>query len=152
MRKLFVKTKTKNIINSNISPKDSFRLNKNKIKDFSAYSSKQIIGNEYYNKFLQILNNYSNNLPEDIEISIYDNLKEENKNKNINLLAIIDMVNESINEEESKKGFLALIRQSYLLGKLRTNIVSIYFIFLSIYRKKNILLVYLEKRNQVNQL
>ena len=152
MRKLFVKTKTKNIINSNISPKDSFRLNKNKIKDFSAYSSKQIIGNEYYNKFLQILNNYSNNLPEDIEISIYDNLKEENKNKNINLLAIIDMVNESINEEESKKGFLALIRQSYLLGKLRTNIVSIYFIILSIYRKKNILLVYLEKRNQVNQL
>ena len=35
------------------------------------------------------------------------------------------MVNELIDDNESKKGFLALVRQSYLLGKLRSNIVSI---------------------------
>ena len=35
------------------------------------------------------------------------------------------MVNGLIKDDESKKGFLALVRQSYLLGKLRTYIVSI---------------------------
>ena len=42
------------------------------------------------------------------------------------------MMNDLIDEEESKKGFLALLRQSYLLGKLRSNIVSInlFFIFI----------------------
>ena len=41
-------------------------------------------------------------------------------------------MNDLIDEEESKKGFLALLRQSYLLGKLRSNIVSInlFFIFI----------------------
>ena len=34
------------------------------------------------------------------------------------------MVSDLINDEESKKGFLSLIRQAYLLGKLRCNIVS----------------------------
>ena len=33
-----------------------------------------------------------------------------------------------INDEESKKGFLVLVRQSYLLGKLRSHVVSL-FIF-----------------------
>ena len=84
----------------------------------------KIFGKDYYLKFLELLNNYSNNYPEDIEISIYDNLKEDNDNKNQNLLEIKEMVNDVINDEESKKGFLALVRQSYLLGKLRTNIVS----------------------------
>ena len=130
MRNLFSKQKTKNIVNSNISPnnnfisKNNFLLNFNKIKDFCEYSEKQIFGKDYYLKFLELLNNYSNNYPEDIEISIYDNLKEDNDNKNQNLLEIKEMVNDVINDEESKKGFLALVRQSYLLGKLRTNIVS----------------------------
>ena len=35
-----------------------------------------------------------------------------------------EMMNEIINDEESKKGFLALIKQSYLIGKLRSYIVS----------------------------
>ena len=35
------------------------------------------------------------------------------------------MMNGLIDDEESKKGFLALLRQSYLIGKLRTYIVSI---------------------------
>ena len=40
-------------------------------------------------------------------------------------------MNNFIDDEESKKGFLALVRQSYLLGKLRTNIVSkIYFLII----------------------
>ena len=38
---------------------------------------------------------------------------------------------QKIVDEESKKGFLALVRQSYLLGKLRTNIVSIFILFLN---------------------
>jgi hypothetical protein len=37
------------------------------------------------------------------------------------------MINSIIDDEESKKGFLALLRQSFLLGKLRSNLVSIYF-------------------------
>ena len=40
-------------------------------------------------------------------------------------------MNEIIDEKESQKGFLALLRQSYFLGKLRTNIVrnNIFFNF-----------------------
>ena len=38
------------------------------------------------------------------------------------------MVDDVINDAESKKGFLALVKQSYLLGKLRTNIVSIFIL------------------------
>ena len=81
---------------------------------------------------MEIFNNYSNDFEEDIEISIYDNLKEENQNAKKNFLTIKQMMNHLINEEESKIGFLALLRQSYLLGKLRFNIVSIY-IFLIFY-------------------
>ena len=35
------------------------------------------------------------------------------------------MMNDIIDEEESKKGFLSLVRQSYLLGKLRKELVRI---------------------------
>ncbi len=38
-------------------------------------------------------------------------------------------MNNLIDDEESKKGFLALVRQSYLLGKLRAFIVSIFILF-----------------------
>jgi hypothetical protein len=124
-------------VNSNISPnnnsysKSNFLLKFNKIKDFCEYSENQIFGKDYYIKFLELLNNYSNNYPEDIEISIYDNLKRENKSNQTNFFSIKEMMNNLIDEEESKKGFLALVRQSYLLGKLRTNIVSnIYFLII----------------------
>jgi hypothetical protein len=75
-----------------------------------------------------LLNNYSNDFIEDIELSIYDNLKEENKNRNTNFLTIKDIMNNLIDDEESKKGFLALLRQSYILGRLRCLIVSKYII------------------------
>ena len=92
--------------------------------------------------------NYSNDFFEDIEISIYDNFKEENKYGDFNVLIIREMINDLIIDIESAKGFIALLRQSYLLGKLRSNLVSIHLIFnffLS-YRKMNLLLVYLVKR------
>ena len=134
LRNLFSRKKTKNIVNSNISPnylnpKRNDLYNINKIKDFSEYSENQKFGKEYYQNFLQLFNNYSNNYLEDIEISIYDNLKEENDNKIQNFKEIKDVVEYTINDEESKKGFLALVRQSYLLGKFRTNIVSIINLF-----------------------
>jgi len=86
---------------------------------------------------LQLLNNYSNDYQEDIETSIYENLKEDNNteqkgessSKKNNFLIIMDMINDNIIDEESKKGFLALLRQSFLLGKLRSNIVSKYYLF-----------------------
>ena len=96
----------------------------NKIIEFSKFSEKEKNGEEYYQKFLELLNNYPNNNPEDIEISIYDNLKKENDKNAQNFSEIKDMMNDVINDEESKKGFLALVRQSFLRGKLRTNIVS----------------------------
>ena len=34
-------------------------------------------------------------------------------------------MNEFINDEESKKGFMALLRQSFLIGKLRNEVVRI---------------------------
>ena len=153
MRNLFYKTKIKNIFDSNISSynksysnnniitkkqkkieifeiiSDDKNKNKNKINDFSKYSENKIFGKEYYKRFLKLLNYNSNDFKEDIEISIYDNLKEENKKGKTNFLSIKELINNLINDEESKKGFLALVRQSYLLGKLRTNIVS-YFLFL----------------------
>ena len=141
MKNIFYKRKTKNIINSNVSNISnsiedfflSFFFKRNKIRAFSKYSESQIIGYKYYNNFLELLNNYSNDFPEDIEISIFENLKEEEKiinntNKNNsenNFSTIKEMINDFISDEESKKGFLALVRQSYLLGKLRSNIVSI---------------------------
>ena len=159
---LFYKIKTKNIVKSNIVSNEnknvhiinpSYYLIKyffpylsnslfnnhkrnNKIFNFSNISEKQEFGSKYYKFFLEIFNNYSNDFEEDIEISIYDNLKEENQNAEKNFLTIKQMMNHLINEEESKIGFLALLRQSYLLGKLRFNIVSIY-IFLIFYSQEN---------------
>jgi hypothetical protein len=136
MKNIFTKRKIKNIINSNIDDyNSSIEVNinnyKNRIKNFSNFSeNSNNYGDKYYNSFLQLLNNYSNDFSEDIEISIYDNLKEENNLSENNFLIILDMVNDYIKDEESKKGFLALLKQSFLLGKLRTNIVSIlYYIF-----------------------
>ena len=136
MKNIFTKRKIKNIINSNIDDyKSSIEVNiynyKNRIKNFSNFSENpNNYGDKYYKSFLQLLNNYSNDFSEDIEISIYDNLKEENNLSENNFLTILDMVNDYIKDEESKKGFLALLKQSFLLGKLRTNIVSIlYYIF-----------------------
>ena len=153
MKNLFDKTKSKNILRSNISEnfdniiiehgsflkyfnfiipffifnfKHIISSKDNKSYIFSEYSEKQIFGKEYYEKFLELLNKGSNDFQEDIEISIYDNLKEDNKNKEKNYSTIKDMIKELIDDEESKKGFLALLRQSYLLGELRSNIVSIY--------------------------
>ena len=147
MKNLFYKRKMRNIINSNDSnEKDSDRSNnislfilsnsflqpifrifqrEHKIRNFSQYSEKSKNGKKYYESFLDLLNNYSNTFVEDIEISLYDNLKEENSSKEIKLKSIFDIINESIDDEESKKGFLALLRQAFLLGKLRTSIVSI---------------------------
>ena len=158
MKNIFTKRKIKNIINSNIEDFNSHievNINnyKNRIKNFSNFSENpDKCGEEYYNSFLQLLNNYSNDFSEDIEISIYDNLKEENNLSENNFLTILDMINDYIKDEESKKGFLAILKQSYLLGKLRTFIVSILFFNFQfcIYRKKNILLEYLVKRKLEN--
>ena len=98
----------------------------NKINSFSEYSEKRKMGKEYYESFLQIFNNYSNDFQEDIENSLYDNLKEENISRENNISTIIGMMNDCIDDIESKKGFLALIKQSFLLGKFRTNVVSFY--------------------------
>jgi len=134
IKNLFFKKKVKNIIRSNISNNNfmiknmqkltEFLFKENKISNFSHYSENQVIGEEYYYNFLELLNNYSNDFPEDIEISIYENLREETNNKKQNLLTINEMINDLIDDKESKKGFLALVRQSFLLGKLRCNIVS----------------------------
>ena len=134
LKNLFFKKKVKNIIRSNISQNNfmfknlqnltKFLFKENRISNFSQYSEYRKNGEEYYLSFLELLNNYSNDFPEDIEISIYDNLKEEINNRKQNILTIKEMVNDLINDEESKKGFLSLIRQAYLLGKLRCNIVS----------------------------
>ena len=123
MRNLYNKIKIKNIVKSKVSSEE--KEGQNKIFEFSEYSETQKYGEEYYKKFLHLLNNYSSDFPQDIEISIYDNLKEENKFKDKNYTIIKEMMEELINEEESKKGFLALVRQSYLIGQLRSNIVSI---------------------------
>lgn len=133
----------KNLINSNIDFFDTFsdnkksnnsdNTNKNKIRNFSDFSeSGNKFGEEYYENFLQLLNNYSNDYYEDIETSIYENLKEdtiteekgESDSTKNNFIILLDMINDNIIDEESKKGFLALLRQSFLLGKLRSNIVS----------------------------
>ena len=141
MRNLFIKRKIKNIVKSNLSWNDQTKhliskssknsntdeneIKRNKTYNFSKYSENQIFGEEYYENFLDLLNNYSNEFKEDLEISIYENLREENKLANQNYLMAKEMMNDLINDEESKKGFLALLRQSFLLGKLRSEIVSI---------------------------
>ena len=95
------------------------------INNFISCSKNETFGEKYYIIFLQIFKKDSNDFPEDLEISFYENLKEENKFKENNLSIINGFVNYLIDDEESKKGFLALLRQSYLLGKLRYIIVSI---------------------------
>jgi hypothetical protein len=106
------------------------KITDNKLYDFSKYSEKCKFGKEYYEKFLELLNNFSNDFPEDIETSIYDNLKEVNIQKKENFLNIKDMMKDLIYDVESKKGFLALLKQSYLLGKLRNSIVRKIFIYI----------------------
>ena len=127
MINLINKIKTKDIIKSNISSNILNNLDSNKIFDFSEYSLKKL-GKQYYVLFLQLLNNYSNEFMEDIEISIYNNLKEGNLSSEKNYSNIKELMDNLINDEESKKGFLVLVRQSYLLGKLRSHVVSL-FIF-----------------------
>ena len=134
IKNLFFRRKVKNIIRSNISQNNfmlkniqqlfEFLFKKNKISNFRKYSEYGKNGEDYYLSFLELLNNYSNDFPEDIEISIYDNLRGEINNRQQNILTIKEMVNDLIDDKESKKGFLSLIRQAYLLGKLRCNIVS----------------------------
>ena len=102
-------------------------MDSNKIFNLSEYSLKKL-GKQYYVLFLQLLNNYSNEFMEDIEISIYNNLKEGNLSSEKNYSNIKELMDNLINDEESKKGFLVLVRQSYLLGKLRSHVVSL-FIF-----------------------
>jgi len=130
MKNVFYKNKRKQLIKSNISSNSSFN-EINRMFAFSECSKHYKIGEQYYNNFLEIFNNYSNDFKEDIEISIFDNLKDENSKKIDNLTIIKSMMNDYIEDEESKKGFLALLRQSYLLGELRTNIVRIYFLIFS---------------------
>jgi hypothetical protein len=137
MKNLFYKKKMKNIIKYNVVDNDTkffrfydidnlIKIATNKINSFSEYSEKRKMGKEYYESFLQIFNNYSNDFQEDIENSLYDNLKEENISRENNISTIIGMMNDCIDDIESKKGFLALIKQSFLLGKFRTNVVSFY--------------------------
>ena len=108
------------------------------------------MGEKYYESFLKLFNNYSNDYQEDIETLIYDNLKEDNNSKeNENFIMIMDLINKNIIDEESKKGFLALLKQSFVLGKLRSIIVSIFYFILIIfknYRKVNILLEFWQKK------
>ena len=131
MKNIFTKKNIKNVItNSNIESYNNYIEEniynyKNKIKIFSNLSEKSNnCGEEYFNSFLQLFNNDSNDFMEDIEISIYDNLKEENNLKENNFSTILDMIDNCISDEDSKKGFLALLKQSFLLGKLRNYIVS----------------------------
>ena len=127
LENLFNKKRVKKIIFSN---GHNERKQKNSNSNyFSECSEKGIIGQKYYMSFLELLNNYSSDYPEDIEISIYNNLKKENQNRKKILKAIKELMNDFINDEESKKGFMALLRQSFLIGKLRNEIVRIYFIF-----------------------
>ena len=120
---LFFKKRIKKIINSNMDSNS-----KNVTNDFSEYSENCIIGNEYYENFLNLLNKSENDYPEDIEISIYDNLKSNNNARESSLSIINEIINEFVNDDESKKGFIALLKQSFLIGKLRSNIVSINYI------------------------
>ena len=137
MGNLIKKEKIKKIIDL----KSKTNSNQNKVYIFSDSSQKINFGEEYYKNFLGLLNIYSNDFYEDIEISIYNNLKEENKEREKNFETLKEIINDLIdnNEKESKLGFLALIRQSYLLGKLRANIVSIYTFLIIFYRKMNLL-------------
>ena len=80
MGNLFNKQKIKKIIDSN----STTISNQNKIFVFSDSSQKLNFGEEYYNNFLELLNIYSNDFHEDIEISIYNNLKEENQERKRN--------------------------------------------------------------------
>ena len=129
MGNLFNKIKIKDIIDSN----NSSISNQNKIFNYNDSIQKLNLGEDYYKNFLGLLNLYSNDFQEDIEISIYNNLKEDNKERDNNFSVLKEMMNEIIDEKESKKEFLALIRQSYLLGKLRNYIVSNYIFFNNYY-------------------
>lgn len=123
LENFFNKKRIKKIIFSN-GDNENFQKSSNS-NYFSECSEKGVIGQEYYTSFLELLNKYSSDYPEDIEISIYNNLKNENENRKKILKAIKELMNEFINDEESKKGFMALLRQSFLIGKLRNEVVRI---------------------------
>ena len=148
MRNVFYKKKIKNIVDSNlslsnneiknniesenhevneISENNNSSIKRNKTYSFSKYSESGKFGEDYYKNFLNLLN-YSNDFFEDIEISIYDNLTANNKDWVFNVKIIRELIYDLIFDLESKKGFIALLRQAYLLGNLRTNLVSIYLI------------------------
>ena len=122
MANLYNKIKIKNIIDSN----NNTTSNNNKIFIYDDSVQKLNIREDYYKNFLELFNLYPNDFKEDIVISIFNNLKEENKEGIKKMSILKEMMNEIINDKESKKGFLALIRQSYLIGKLRSYIVSKY--------------------------
>jgi hypothetical protein len=63
-----------------------------------------------------------------MEISIYNNLKEENQERINTLKGMKDIIEEIIDDRESKKGFISLLHQSFYIGYLRNEIVSIFFI------------------------
>ena len=148
MRNVFYKTKIKNIVDSNlslsnneiknniesenhevneISENNNSSIKRNKTYSFSKYSESGKFGEDYYKNFLNLLN-YSNDFFEYIEISIYENFMEKNKDWEFNVKIIRELIYDLIIDIESKKGFIALLRQAYLLGNLRTNLVSIYLI------------------------
>lgn len=111
MGNLIYKIKIKNIVDSNLSSNDNeYSNNSTKTYNFIECSESQIFGEMYYIQFLNLFNNYSNDFPEDIEISIFENLKETNEYGKQNLLLIKEIMNDLINDDESKKGFLALVR------------------------------------------
>ena len=123
---LFMKVREKKLL---FSYEDKDNENSRKMTNsnyFSELSEKESIGHQYYTSFLELLNKYSSDYPEDIETSIYNNLKQKNENRKNVLEAIKSLMEDFIKDEESKKGFLALVRQSFLMGKLRNEIVRIY--------------------------
>ena len=78
MKNIFFKKRVKKLLFSN---NDKERTKKNNSNYFSEFSEKGIISEGYYITFLELLNKFSNDSPEDIEISIYNNLKKENENR-----------------------------------------------------------------------
>ena len=72
---------------------------------------------------------------EDIEISIYKNLKPQNKERNYILEGNKDIMKEFLYDKENKKGFSALLHQSFYIGNLRNEIVRLYNYFFLIIGK-----------------
>ena len=116
---LFYKKKIKEILSSKENIEKA---------EFSDYSEKGEDGINYYENFLKLVNNDSCDSAEDMEISIYNNLKKENNERKDILKAMKEIIEEFIDGTESKKGFIALLHQSFYVGYLRNEIVRIFFI------------------------